>query len=71
MLFLPVNGELFEINLCQLTSGEVLLKNYNWEYVSLDIVPRTSAVRLVHNNLQPRMQSAHRLTLRSYNQPSN
>ncbi|GBO03768.1 hypothetical protein AVEN_141043-1 [Araneus ventricosus] len=46
---------IFERNLFQLTSGAALKKNYGWEYTSKDIVPRKSAVRMAHYNLQPRM----------------
>ncbi|GFY28669.1 hypothetical protein TNCV_3440361 [Trichonephila clavipes] len=41
--------------------GAVLQRNYDWEYASSDIVPRTNAVRLAHYNLQPRTPNAYRL----------
>ena len=53
MLFLPTPCQLFEMNLSQLTSGEGLQRKYDWEYVTSDIIPRTSTVLLAQYNLQP------------------
>ena len=58
VLFLPAPYQFFKMNLSQLTSLASIQRNYDWEYASTDIVPRTSAVRPVHYNLQPKWISA-------------
>ncbi|GFU47858.1 hypothetical protein TNCV_4966731 [Trichonephila clavipes] len=65
VLFLPLTMSALSNEPVSANLGAVLQRNYDWEYASSDIVPRTNAVRLAHYNLQPRTPNAYRLTLRS------